>query len=545
MTDFETHPDRYIHWKLHVDGAVARLLMSVDEEKPYVEGYRLKLNSYDLGVDIELADATQRLRFEHPEVKVVVVSSDNPQVFCAGANILMLRSSTHGFKVNFCKYTNETRCSIEDATNSSGQHYIAALNGTASGGGYELAAACEEIFLVDDGNSAVSLPEVPLLGVLPGTGGLTRLVDKRKVRRDLADCFSTLAEGCKAKKAKKWGLIDGYFPRSKFDAAIAEHAQKRASEPSPKDGAKGIKLEPLSPKITEESITYEHVTLKLSPSERLAELEIRGPSDVPSSVADVQKQGSNFWALRAFRELDDALLRLRFDYDEIGLVTVRTKGDVETMQKVDEFLTEHREHWLVREILLFMGRTLRRYDVTAKSFFAIVEPGNAFGGCLFELALASDRIYMLDDQDVDETNTEIAVGMLNDGALPMGNGLSRMAQRFLFDPAMAEKLCADRPRLTGADAFDAGLVTAAPDDIDWEDEIRLAIEERLSLSPDALTGMEASLRFAGPETLDTKIYGRLSAWQNWIFIRPNAAGETGALTLYGEPNRPVFDWRRT
>jgi benzoyl-CoA-dihydrodiol lyase len=546
MTDFETHPDRYLHWKLQVEGPVARLLMSVEEDKPYGEGYRLKLNSYDLGVDIELADAVQRLRFEHPEVKVVVVTSDNPQVFCAGANILMLRSSSHGFKVNFCKYTNETRCSIEDATLGSGQHYIAALNGTASGGGYELAIACEEIHLVDDGNSAVSLPEVPLLGVLPGTGGLTRLVDKRKVRRDLADCFSTLAEGCKAKKAVKWGLVDGFFARSKFDAGITELASKRAAESTAsKNDPKGIKLEPLAPTLSEDEIAYKYVTVKLNSDERLAELIIEGPSEVPGSVADVHALGSDFWALRAFRELDDALCRLRFDHDEIGLVNVKTKGDLDTVVKLDNFIAEHRNDWLVREILLFMARTLRRFDVTAKSFFAIVEPDNAFGGCLFELALASDRIYMLDDQDVDETDTFIAIGALNGGALPMGNGLSRMDQRFLRDPEHGNELIGGRARFNGSDAFDAGLVTAAPDDIDWDDEVRIAIEERLSLSPDALTGMEASLRFAGPETLDTKIYGRLSAWQNWIFIRPNATGETGALKLYGEPTRPKFDWRRT
>ena len=342
MTDFETHPDRYVHWKLQIEGSVARLLMAVSEERPFKDGYRLKLNSYDLGVDIELADAVQRLRFEHPEVKVVVVSSNNPDIFCAGANILMLRSSSHGFKVNFCKYTNDTRRSIEDACDGSGQKYIAALNGTASGGGYELAIACDEIYLVDDGNSAVSLPEVPLLGVLPGTGGLTRLVDKRKVRRDLADCFSTLAEGCKAKKAVKWGLVDGFFPRSKFADKITEHAAKLAEAPSNKDGAKGIQLQPLSPEVTDVAITYKHASLKLDSGERHAELTVSAPSDVPSDVGAVHEQGSEFWALRAFREIDDALCRLRFDYAEIGLVTVKTTGDLDNVIKMDAFLAAHK-----------------------------------------------------------------------------------------------------------------------------------------------------------------------------------------------------------
>ena len=542
MTDFETHPDRYVHWKLELEGPVARLLMKVDEEQPHRKDadYTLKLNSYDLGVDIELADAVQRLRFEHPEVKVVVLGSADPQVFCAGANIMMLRSSSHGFKVNFCKFTNDTRCSIEDACASSGQRYVAALNGTASGGGYELAIACEEIYLIDDGNSAVSLPEVPLLGVLPGTGGLTRLVDKRKVRRDLADCFSTLAEGCKARKAIKWGLIDGSFPRSKFADGIAAHASKLAAQMPSKEGAKGIELAPLEPKVTADAITYKHVRVKLNHDQRLAELVVLGPDEVPSSTDDVQSLGSNFWALRAFRELDDLLCRLRFDFDEIGLVTIRTKGSLDKVLAMDAFLAEHRDNWLVREVILYMARTLRRLDSTAKSFFAIVEPENAFGGCLFELALASDRIYMLDDEE-----TQVALGKLNAGGLPMSNALSRMAQRFLGEPERAEALLAGEGRFTGSEADEAGLVTMAPDDIDWEDEVRIAIEERLSLSPDALTGMEASLRFAGPETLDTKIYGRLTAWQNWIFIRPNATGETGALQMYGEPGQPKFDWRRT
>jgi benzoyl-CoA-dihydrodiol lyase len=542
MTDFETHPDRYKHWQLGFEGPVARLDMNVDEDRPHREGadYQLKLNSYDLGVDIELADAVQRLRFEHPEVKTVVVGSANEQVFCAGANIMMLRSSTHGFKVNFCKYTNDTRCSIEDACASSGQRYIAACNGTASGGGYELAIACDEIYLVDDGNSAVSLPEVPLLGVLPGTGGLTRLVDKRMIRRDLADMFSTTAEGCKARKALKWHLIDGSFPRSKFADGITARATELAEKAPGKEGAKGISLDPLTPEIGADALSYKYVAVSFDHAERTAELTVTGPDAVPADANEVHKLGSEFWALRAFRELDDALCRLRFDFSEIGLVTVKTKGNLDNVVAMDSFLEANKEDWLVREILLFMARTLRRFDSTAKSFFAIVEPDNAFGGCLLELALASDRIYMLDDEE-----TAIAIGALNGGALPMSNGLSRMHQRYLRIPEQAEKLLGEPQKYTGGDAFDEGLVTMAPDDIDWEDEVRIAIEERSSLSPDALTGMEASLRFAGPETTDTKIYGRLTAWQNWIFIRPNATGETGALQMYGEPGQPKFDWRRT
>lgn len=543
MTDFETHPDTYKHWNLHIDGAIARLQMNVQEELTHAPGdYRLKLNSYDLGVDIELADATQRLRFEHPQVKVVVVGSDNEQVFCAGANIMMLRSSTHAFKVNFCKYTNDTRCSIEDASGHSGQRWLAALNGTASGGGYELAIACDEIYLIDDRNSAVSLPEVPLLGVLPGTGGLTRLVDKRKVRRDLADCFSTLAEGCKAKKAQKWNLIDGSFPRSKFDAGIAARCAELAAVPGSDDGAKGIALGRLSSKVEEDFIEYSHVRVDFDHEQRLAELRIKGPGPVPASLDEAHKQGDQFWPLKMFRELDDALCRLRFDYGQIGLVTVKTEGDSAAVLAMDEFLSEHRDNWFIREILLFMGRTLRRFDGTAKSFFAMVEPGNCFAGSLLEFALASDRIYMLEDEE--DTN-RIALGILNEGALPMSNGLSRMQQRFLGTPEQAVKLLAEKPALGASEAFEAGMVTAAPDDIDWEDDVRIDVEERLSLSPDALTGMEASLRFAGPESNDTKIYGRLSAWQNWIFIRPNATGERGALSLYGQPDRPQFDWKRT
>jgi benzoyl-CoA-dihydrodiol lyase len=543
MTDFETQPDCYVHWKLAVEGAVARLVLAVQEERPHTPGYRLKLNSYDLGVDIELADAVQRLRFEHPEVKVTVVTSGMPNVFCAGANIMMLAASSHPFKVNFCKYTNDTRCSIEDASAHSGQHWICAANGTASGGGYELALACDEIVLVDDGNSAVSLPEVPLLGVLPGTGGLTRLVDKRKVRRDLADVFSTLAEGCKAKKALEWKLIDAAYPRSKFEQGVNDRATSAATRPAAKDGAKGIRLLPLAPTVTDTKIDYRHVTLELDTPHRIATLTLRGPeAPAPSSVAAVHELGSEFWSLRAMRELDDALCKMRFDCPEIGLVLVKTAGDVAQMLAWSEFLATHRNDWLVNEIVLHTARTLRRLDGMAKSLFAVIEPGSCFAGELYEVALACDRIYMLNDSS---RPVSIAIGALSAGALPMQNGLSRLASRFLGQPGRADELARQRVSFDTEAALTAGLVTIAPDEIDWEDDLRLAIEERVSLSPDALTGMEASLRFGGPETTDSKIYGRLTAWQNWIFTRPNATGDKGALKLFGQPDRPKFDWRRT
>ncbi len=547
MTDFETHPDRYVHWKLEVEGPLARLVMQVNEEKPFREGYRLKLNSYDLGVDIELADAVQRLRFEHPEVKAVVVTSGTPRIFCAGANINMLASSSHGFKVNFCKFTNETRCAIEDASAHSGIRWIAACNGTSSGGGYELASACDEIILLDDGNSAVSLPEVPLLGVLPGTGGLTRLVDKRKIRRDRADVFSTLAEGLKARKAKEWGFIDGSAPRSKFDEAVKKRAIALASEAKqPKEGA-GVALAPLAPKIdaAKGTITYRHVTLRCDRETRLAELEIAGPEAAPpGDAAAMRKAGSDLWALRAFRELDDALLRLRFDEETIGLVLLKSRGDAKHVLASDRALLAAADggDWFAKEVLLLVARVLRRLDLTAKSFFAVADAGSQFAGSLLEIALAADRVYMRDDP---EAQAHVEVGPLSAGRLPMSNGLTRLQSRFLAEPERAAALAKEMPRLDTPAASDAGIATFTPDALDWDQELRIAIEERLSLSPDALTGMEASLRFGGPETLDSKIYGRLSAWQNWIFIRPNATGESGALKLYGQPNRPKFDWTRT
>ena len=533
MINFQTSPNEYKHWKLDLSGAVATLSMDVQEDETLAEGYKLKLNSYDLGVDIELADAIQRIRFEHPEVAVVVITSLKPRIFCAGANIYMLGSSSHAFKVNFCKFTNETRCAIEDDSKHSGRRYLAALNGTASGGGYELAIACDEIYLVDDGNSAVSLPEVPLLGVLPGTGGLTRLVDKRKVRRDRADVFSTLAEGLKGKRAKEWGLIDNYFPTSKFDESIKARVQELVSQKT----ESGIKLNPLG--------DYKYVKLELNREQRYADLTVRGPEGVqPTTIDEIHELGDAYWPLRAYRELDNVLLNLRVNEPEIGLVCIRTEGSIESVLSVDETLTANRDHWLVREIILHMARVLRRLDLTAKSFFSIVEPGSCFAGNLLELSLASDRSYMLMDSDA-----SIAVSDMNAGALPMSNGLTRLQSRFLAEPKKLDEVLsevlAEKKSLDTAEAEELGLITFAPDDLDWEDEIRVAIEERTSLSPDALTGMEASLRFAGPETMDTKIYGRLTAWQNWIFQRPNAVGPEGALTNYGKPTQAQFDFKRT
>jgi benzoyl-CoA-dihydrodiol lyase len=522
----ETHPDQYRHWRLAIEPPLATLTMAVAEEEPLVPGYKLKLNSYDLGVDIELADAVTRLRFEHPEVRAVILTGGLDRIFCAGANIHMLATSAHGFKVNFCKYTNETRLAIEDASAHSGQHYIAACNGTTAGGGYELALACEEIYLVDDGNSAVSLPEVPLLGVLPGTGGLTRLVDKRKVRRDLADVFSTLAEGIKGKRAVEWRLVDGVLPRSRFQEAVRERALAMAQQTQPK--GPGIVLEPLAPEVTAGAIHYRHVALKLNHAERTAELTIDA--------------GPDYTPLRTFRELDDALLRLRLHYDEIGLVILKTRGDLEAVRAADRALYDNRADWLANETLLLMARTLRRLDLTARSLFAVVDEGSCFAGSLLEIALAADRIYMLRDA---AGEVRVASSPLNAGLLPMTHGPSRLQARFTAEPEEAAAIVAHSGPFDTEQAEEAGLVTAAVDEIDWEDELRVAIEERVSLSPDALTGMEANLRFPGAENMESKVFGRLTAWQNWIFSRPNATGERGALTLYGKPERPQFNWRRT
>ncbi|HEV2836486.1 MAG TPA: 2,3-epoxybenzoyl-CoA dihydrolase, partial [Pyrinomonadaceae bacterium] len=540
MINFQTSPERYQHWKFEVAGAVATLSMDVQEDQTLAEGYKLKLNSYDLGVDIELADAIQRLRFEHPEVAAVVITSLKPRIFCAGANIYMLGSSSHAFKVNFCKFTNETRCAIEDDSKHSGRRYIAALNGTASGGGYELAIACDEIYLVDDGNSAVSLPEVPLLGVLPGTGGLTRLVDKRKVRRDRADVFSTLAEGLKGKRAKDWGLIDDHFPTSKFQAGIDARMDQIAASAT-KQLANGIKLNPLQIQSTDDSRNYRYIRVHLHRNERYADLTVLGPDGPqPTTVEQIHELGDAYWPLQAYRELDDALLHLRVNEPEIGLVCLRTEGSIESVLEVDRVLTANRDHWLVREIILNMARVLRRLDLTAKSFFAIAQPGACFAGDLLELLLASDRSYMLIDP-----KSSVAVSELNAGPLLMSNGLTRLQSRFLSEPEKVDQILNETEPINTEEAEELGLITFAPDDLDWEDEIRVAIEERTSLSPDALTGMEASLRFAGPETLDTKIYGRLTAWQNWIFQRPNAVGPEGALTNYGKPTQAHFDFKRT
>jgi benzoyl-CoA-dihydrodiol lyase len=549
--EFQTSPEQYRHWKLAVEGQVATLGLDVQEDTPLREGYKLKLNSYDLGVDIELADALNRIRFEHPELRVVVVKSLKPRMFCAGANIYMLGSSSHPFKVNFCKFTNETRCAMEEASRFSGIRFVAALNGTCAGGGYELAMACDEIYLVDDGNSAVSLPEVPLLGVLPGTGGLTRLVDKRRVRRDRADVFCTLAEGIKGRRAKDWGLVDDIFPTSRFDAAVTSRINQLLAElpsgpgddPSRSTPPKGIKLHRLEVRVSESSREYKYVSLQLDRKARVANLTLRAPSDPqPDSAPQIQEWGDRFWALAAYRELDDALLHLRVNEPEIGLVCIRTRGGIDTLRQIDETLSIHRNDGLVREIILHMGRVLRRMDHTAKSFFALINEGSCFAGNLLELALASDRIYMRNDPDQD---VEIATTPMNAGALPMSNGLSRLESRFLNDGARTEAALTPPARFSAAAALEAGLVTMAPDGLDWDDEIRVAIEERTSLSPDALTGMEASLRFAGPETTETKIYGRLTAWQNWIFQRPNAVGELGALTNYGKPTKAKFDFKRT
>jgi len=544
MINFETSPERYKHWKLKVAGSVATLTMDVQEDVTLAEGYKLKLNSYDLGVDIELADAIQRLRFEHRQVKAVVVTSLKPRIFCAGANIYMLGTSSHAFKVNFCKFTNETRCAIEDDSRHSGRRYVAALNGTASGGGYELAIACDEIYLVDDGNSAISLPEVPLLGVLPGTGGLTRLVDKRKVRRDRADVFSTLAEGLKGKRAKEWGLIDDYFPTSKFQESIDARVAAIAGEDGSNDNSAGITLNPLQKELKPAGVAYKYVNVVLNREQRYADLTVQGPeAGLPTTPEEIQKLGDAYWPLQAYRELDDALLHLRVNEPEIGLVCIRTEGNLDDVLAIDKTLEANKDQWLVREILLYMARVLRRLDLTAKSFFAIVEPGSCFAGNLLELLLASDRSYMLNNPDAGETS--IQVSTLNAGALPMSNGLTRLQSRFLADPEKVDKILAQAMPLDAEAADEAGLITFVPDELDWEDEIRVAIEERTSLSPDALTGMEASLRFAGPETMDTKIYGRLTAWQNWIFQRPNAVGPEGALTNYGKPTQAHFDFKRT
>jgi len=547
QVSFDTSPDRYRHWKLTLDEPIATLSMDVQEDAGLSPDYRLKLNSYDLGVDIELADALQRIRFEHPEIHAVVITSLKERVFCAGANIFMLRGSSHAWKVNFCKFTNETRLAIEDASEHSGLKFLAALNGICAGGGYELALACDEILLVDDGNSAVSLPETPLLGVLPGTGGLTRVVDKRKVRRDLADVFGTVAEGIKGPRAVEWRLVDAVYPTSQFKERVAKRASELAAASDRPSAGPGLTLGPLTPQVVGERVKYSTVSLQIDRAKRVATLTINAPDEPqPTTPDEILKAGDQFWPLRAFRELDVVLLRLRINEPLIGTVIVRTKGDAARVLAVDETLLAHQPHWLVREIVHFIKRTLKRMDLTSRSFFALIEPGSCFAGTLFELALASDRVYMLDHPE--QPNT-IALSGMNGGPLPMSNGLTRLETRFLAVPERVQELLAESARdgkpFDAQEAHEAGLVSFAPDELDWDDEVRLAIEARAALSPDALTGMEANLRFAGPETMETKIFGRLTAWQNWIFQRPNAVGEKGALTTYGSQSRPEFDFNRT
>ncbi len=541
---FETHPDRYRHVELsfpaEYEGKVAKIALDIKEDGGLRPGYPLKLNSYDLGVDLELADAVNRIRFEHPEVRTVVVSSKKDRIFCSGANIYMLGSSTHAFKVNFCKFTNETRLGLEELANEGGVPTLAALNGTASGGGYELAIACDEIVLVEDGSSAVSYPEAPLLAVLPGTGGLTRLTDKRKIRRDLADAFSTVAEGVRGKRAVEWGLVDEAPPRAKFDEAVARRTKALVARSTRKTRAPMV-FGPLSPNRGQDRVDYTFVSVSLDRAARKAELVVKAPSEAqPGTPADLAKTGDAAWLVRAFRELDDALLELRFNEPEIGVVALRTEGSAEAVLAAEKILFEHADDGLVNEVRLLVKRTLKRLDMTAKSLFCLVEPGSCFAGVLLEVLLAADRVFMKDVDDV-----FVRVTHAQSGLFPMGNGLSRLESRFLGNPSNVSRLLETNEALDTPSAVKAGLVTFAPDDLDWDDEVRIAFEERAAMSPDAMTGMEQNLRFGGPETMETKIFARLSAWQNWIFQRPNAVGEKGALTLYGRPERPEFNFDRT
>ena len=548
--DFRVSPDRYKHWRLTTDGPVATLTMDVDEQGGLVPGYELKLNSYDLGVDIELYDAVQRLRFEHPEVRTVVITSGKPKIFCAGANIRMLAASPHGWKVNFCKFTNETRNGIEDATASSGQTYLAAVNGTASGGGYELALACEHIMLVDDRSSAVSLPELPLLGVLPGTGGLTRVSDKRHVRRDLADYFSTKSEGVGGKKAVQWRLVDEAVPRPRWDETVAERAAELATRSGrPQEGA-GVPLSPLAKTRDDDAITYTCVSARLDREAGKVDISVKGPhSDPPANIAEATVQGAEFWPLAVTRELDDLILDLRTNETELGTWVFRTEGDPALVLAYDGLVLTHKDDWFANEVLHYLKRTLRRLDVTSRSLIAAIEPGSCFAGSLLELALAADRSFQLagvfEDKDPDADAATITLGEANLGPLTMSNGLTRLQTRFWGDEAGYEAAAKSKGEaLEAEDAAELGLVTFAPDDIDWDEEIRIATEERSSFSPDALTGLEANYRFAGPETMETKIFGRLTAWQNWIFNRPNASGPDGALRRFGTGQRAVFDRKR-
>ncbi len=550
MIDFQTCPDRYRHWTLSFEGRVAYLTMDVDETATLVPGYELKMNSYDLGVDIELYDAVQRLRFEHPQIGSVVLRSAKERIFCAGANIRMLGLSSHAHKVNFCKFTNETRNSIEDASEHSQQRYICAVNGTAAGGGYELALATDHIMLVDDGNAAVSLPEVPLLAVLPGTGGLTRVTDKRKVRRDLADVFCSIEEGARGQRAVDWRLVDETVPTSRFAEAVATRAMEFAGQSDRPENAEGVELKALNREFGESSVHYPNLNVEIDRAGRVATITLIGPSsDAPADTTAMQAQGADFWPLALCRELDDALLHLRSNEREIGTLLFKTAGDASLIPAYETLLAANADHWLAREISLYWKRTLKRVDLSSRTLITLVEPGSCFVGILAELIFAADRSYMLDGQFEEDDNpkpaAQITLSGFNFGPMAMSNGLSRLATRFLGEPqtlAAAEE-AVGQP-YDGAAALAAGLVTYAPDDIDWKDEIRLLLEERASYSPDALTGMEANLRFAGPETMESKIFGRLTAWQNWIFQRPNAVAEGGALKLYGTGTRPEYNLER-
>lgn len=543
--DFRTEPGQYRHWRLTFDGPVATLAMDVAEDGGLRPGYKLKLNSYDLGVDIELHDALQRIRFEHPEVRSVVVTSMKDRIFCSGANIFMLGLSTHAWKVNFCKFTNETRNGIEDSSRHGGLKFIAALNGACAGGGYELALACDEIMLIDDRSSAVALPEVPLLGVLPGTGGLTRVTDKRRVRHDHADIFCTLVEGVRGQRAKDWRLVDEVVKPAQFDAAVRERALALAQASDRPAGEAGVALTPLARTESADSLSYRYVDIQLDRARRQATWTVRGPqAPVESELSDILAAGAGWWPLQMARELDDAILSMRTNELDIGTWILKTEGDPDAVLAADAALQRHADHWFIRETAGMLRRTLARLDVTSRSLFALIEPGSCFAGTLLELAMAADRSYMLDDEE-NPRPARIVVGERNFGAYPLVNGQSRLQRRFYEETQPLEAVRGRAGQaLSAADALELGLVTYAPDSIDWDDEVRMVLEERRALSPDALTGLEANLRFGGQETMETRIFGRLTAWQNWIFNRPNAAGEKGALKLYGKGEQAAFDWNR-
>ena len=546
LVTFDTAPERYRHWKLRVEDRVATLSLDVDEDAGIRPGYKLKLNSYDLGVDIELHDALNRIRFEHPQVACVVVTSAKERSFCAGANIYMLGTSSHQWKVNFCKFTNETRNGMEDSSRHDGLRFVAAVNGACAGGGYEIALACDEILMIDDRSTVVSLPEVPLLGVLPGTGGLTRVVDKRNVRRDLADLFCTNADGVRAERAKAWKLVDAIAPPSEFGRLVGERTAAHVAASTRLADAAGIALTPLERTVDAAGYHYRNLEVAFDRAQRTAAITVRAPRTAqPAEPAAIVAAGASWWPLAVARELDDALLMLRTNEPELGLLVLRTEGDAGAVLDVDRVLLAHREHWLVRETIGFLRRTLARLDVTSRSLYAVVDRGSCFAGTLLELALAADRTYMLAVAGGEQDAPSIALGEVNFGLYPPVSGRTRIETRFHGDPgALAAAREAVGRRCDAVAALDAGLVTAAPDELDWDDEIRLAVEERAALSPDALTAMEANLRFPGPETLETKIFGRLSAWQNWVFYRPNSTGERGALKLFGTGSRPEFDQER-